>query len=82
MPVDSEKDLVASQEPKNKVILSHRFNEVNSEDDEERVSILENNSNDEPYVATIEPAKFKRQDDKFKNRFSKRNSSFTGNKQL
>ncbi len=58
MPVDSEKDLRATQEPKNQVILSHRFNEVNSEDDEGRVSILENNCNDEPYIATIEPTKF------------------------
>lgn len=51
IPKDSEIDSTLSQAPTNQVIISHRFNELNSDNEEDRVSILDNKCNEEPYVA-------------------------------
>jgi hypothetical protein len=80
LPLDCEKDSTLSQAPTNQVILSHRFNEVNSDDEEGRVSILDNKCNDEPYVASV-PIDNKVQDVKSSKLFSKRNSSVVAQKQ-
>ena len=80
LPIDIEKESVLSQVPTNQVILSHRFNEVNSDDEEGRVSVLDNKCSDEPYVAASAENQIK--EVKEENQFSKRNSLVFTKKQL